>query len=725
MDCFPSSKFILCGDFNNFDTNCFRVHFSFVNRVISPTRGQSHLDQIWISECLMASFPNAAIIGPPLSTSDHNCVLLKSVRASENNMTSRKTVFDYRRSHVDNFMHQMANTDFNAVFSAQSVNDKCSAFYKLFFGAFSCIPRREIVMSKSDKPWITPVLKKLIDDRWIAYRSKNWPVYNHLKEKVKVEILKAKQSWSDRILKKGKNIWSVVRDLQGGASGGNSQLASGENMTSFISELTSKFKLCFNQESDVELNDLFDDDWDILIEPYDVYCILKSLKLKQSSGYDGISARILKECAVFICEPLSDIYKASIATRSFPELWKNAFISPVPKAQPNEYRQISLLPIISKVFERIVLSKMRRQMVCLFGNNQHAFRPSGSTTSALIDIHNSVTSYMEARDNVCVRVTCLDFTKAFDKIQHHRLVNNLLQTNLKKGFLMWLLSFLTNRCQRVSVCGHIGPLLDVTSGVPQGSVLGPYLFSLFISALQIESEGVHLVKFADDLTLIESCTRSYPNPDNLDFVRQWSEANKMLLNRKKCQQMLLYRSSERATIPYEGIEYVSQVKVLGVTLNDRLTWNDHFERVILTASRRLYTIRALKSLVPKNRLVEVFNGFILSVLLYAAPVFCKLPASVTRQMERLRKRAHRIICDESCQCGIVPDFVKLHKLACLKFLTACELPDHPLHDFVPPRLPASRQYRLPICVTSRRLRSFFPCVCAMYNNISLKSDVLF
>ena len=449
--------------------------------------------------------------------------------------------------------------------------------------------------------------------------------------------------------------------------------------------------------------------------------LLKGLKPKQSPGYDGISAFLLSKCADIICDPLCDIYRASIESRTFPDLWKNAYIRPIPKkpnASPHEYRQISLLPIVSKVFERIVLASMKSSFIKRFGKDQHAFRPNGSTTSCLIDIHDIVTNFMEDEQNLSVKITCLDFSKAFDKIQHNRLLNVLIERDFNKGFVLWLSSFLANRCQRIAINNNIGPPITVVSGVPQGSVLGPYLFAIFIGTLNIESSTAKLVKYADDLTLIESCLRVNPNPTNLDAILRWNDANKMCLNQSKCYQMLIHRIKNASVAPYDNIQLSTDVNILGVTLNDRLKWDDHFDHVLLSATRRLFILRCVKPFVTKMQLLEVFKASILSILTYASPLFCNISSSIRTKLQRLIKRAHRIICDPTCSCPIIPDLDSFRHRLAMNFLKKCDLPSHPLHDRVPPRMSYSGHYRLNICSTTRRLNSFFPSTCMLANDDS-------
>ena len=283
------------------------------------------------------------------------------------------------------------------------------------------------------------------------------------------------------------------------------------------------------------------------------------------------------------------------------------------------------------------------------------------------------------------------------------------------GFLTWLTSYLCDRFQRIQANGVVGPLISVPSGVPQGSVLGPYLFALFIATLEVRSPNARLVKYTDDLTLIETCTVDCPNPDHVRIVEAWTDAYKMQLNHSKCHQMLINRTKQSNIKPNEAFETVPNVNVLGVTLNNNLSWDNHFERVILNASRRLYTLRALKPYISKKKLVEVYNCSILSILLYASPVFCKLPILVSCKLDRLRKRAHRIICDNECTCSILPDISTFRdKLAC-DFLRKCNDVKHPLHLRVPQKMKRSGKYCLPFSSTSRRLNSFFPWTCMLAN----------
>ena len=717
LDICPNMNSIICGDFNDFKTASFHQNFMCINRVTSPTRANSFLDQIWISDSLESDYPEPAEVGPPLGTSDHSCVVLRPSKVEQKTHASVKTVFDYRQSNVSNFLYLLAASGFDDVYLATDVNIKCRAFHRAFLNAQNAIPSSKVVFTHRDKPWITPVLKKMIQDRWTAYRTKNWQVFLHLKRKVRIEIMRAKQSWTDRILRRDRHIWNIVRDLQGKK---NQYCPPNDDneLRLLVNDLTNKFQRYLNPAPDALPCLLNEEAWNPKIDAVSVRRILSCLRPNQSPGHDGIPAHLLRVSADIICEPLCDIFRSSVQAGKFPEFWKRGLIRPIPKkSNPSrdDFRPITLLPIVSKVFEKTILSSMKNAFINEFGENQHAFRPHGSSTSALIQIHDSITSFMENKSNQGVRVTCLDFSKAFDKLQHHRLVNCLKTKKLNQGFPRWLRSFLAGRHSRVAVSETLGPFFPVRSGIPQGSVLGPYLFAMFIAAVDIHCESALLVKFADDLTLIESLSASNPRPANLEVVNEWSKENNMPLNPDKCQQLLFKRTKDTHLASYDNIRVTKNALILGVTLSNDLKWRKHFDRVTLSANRRLHTLRVLKHFVSKDKLLQVFRASVLSVVLYASPVFGPLSFSVNENLKRLTRRAHRIICDPDCNCSLIPDIATIrNKVACDLFLK-CELLDHPLHHLVPPRMPNTKTFRMPLCLTSRRMKSLFPSTCIIFN----------
>ena len=383
-----------------------------------------------------------------------------------------------------------------------------------------------------------------------------------------------------------------------------------------------------------------------------------------------------------------------------------------------DFRPISLTPIISKIFETLVLRSIYPQVMSLFGPSQHAFRKHGATESALVHIHDLVTKCLDVANVAAVRITCLDLTKAFDTMRHDILLNRLYISGINKGLIVWLKSYLTNRTQRLRVNGVFGPTVSTPSGVPQGSVLGPVLFAVFMGSIST-SERATIVMYADDFTLVDPIYKEGVSPRELLRITEWINSNDMTLNLGKSRQMVIKRVSEdiRAVHVYPGVELTDQLKILGVTWCSNLTWDKHFSETLRLASQRLYVIRTLRSLLPRDKLISVYKSIVLSILLYAAPLFAWLPAGIEDKLEKFQNRVHAIICGKYCSCSDFPLISDARKCRACSFLLKCESCKlHPLHEFVPERLPRSGVFRQPLANTSRRLHSFFPWTCNLLNH---------
>ena len=209
---FPETHIAFCGDFNNFNTNHLEVSFHLINKVTAPTRGNNVLDKIFTSSGIADSYDDCDVL-PPLSTSDHNCVLLKGTMPSVG--IKYCTVWDFRKSNIDKYMDVLTRTDFNDVYLADTVDKKLCIFYEKLKCCCAVIPTTTVTMSTNDKPWMTPLLKSLINRRWFAFRTRDFGLYNHLKTKVKQEIVKAKLKWASKCTKSSKDAWTVVNETRG------------------------------------------------------------------------------------------------------------------------------------------------------------------------------------------------------------------------------------------------------------------------------------------------------------------------------------------------------------------------------------------------------------------------------------------------------------------------------------------------------------------------------
>lgn len=722
---YPNDKLLVTGDFNDFSTDFLADNFNLMNRVDEATRKDAILDLIWMNEDLRDFYPHSANVGPPLGSSDHNCIFLRPAYRSESDVDSRSLlVWDFRDSNISAFLTRLASTNFEVIKQESSVDDMCSKFYELLWKCLVAIPCEVVTFTSRDKEWMTPILKSLINKRWKAFRDKNWVLYNHYKTKVKEEIVKAKRMWCHKQSKTARGLWSIVRSLRGSDAKDSFRNLIHESggLPELLQQLTSQFRANFNDD-DVELCPLSDQEWNLRISAKTVYDQLSKLRCGKATGPDQLPTRLLKIGGQFLCFPLTDIFNASISLKKFPTCFKRAHVCPIPKTcNPSicDFRPISLLSPLSKVFERIVFEHIKNDLYTCYGYDQHAYRPLGSTTSALIDICDHVTTALDRKEICHVNMFCLDLSKAFDKLSHHRLINYLSSRGMNHGCLRWLYSYLCSRTMCVKIRDTLGPIVQIPSGVPQGSVLGPFLFAAFMGAVGFPGDRITCIKYADDVTLIEPLSSQQVSSVSMRDCITVFEQNGLYVNKNKCKQLHICRNSLcTANETDTGFTNVVSVKVLGCVFTHRFSWDMHVSHVLKTVSRRLHIIRCMKSFVSStDELVRIYHALITSVFRYASPTFGLLPVTLLSKLERFQRRAHRLVCGQSgCECNRFPSLASRFEDAAVEFLLRAEANgSHPLNHRVPERLPRTNLLRHPFCNSSRRLNSFVPWTCRLINS---------
>ena len=225
-------------------------------------------------------------------------------------------------------------------------------------------------------------------------------------------------------------------------------------------------------------------------------------KLKTRKSSPDLPLKLYKAASYALADPLTALYNQSLATGAVPLMWKCAAISAVPKCSSpsvDNLQPISLLPTPMKILERFVLQVMKSTIFQHYGENPFGFRPQSSTACALIAIDDFITSAFDRTDVEGVQVIAYDLSKAFDKLKYDVILSRLCECKVSPAIVSWFVSYFTNRKQFVKIGTDFSQVINVTSGVPQGSVVGPFVFSLVAGSFDFESENCKVIKYADDL----------------------------------------------------------------------------------------------------------------------------------------------------------------------------------------------------------------------------------
>ncbi|CAB4038005.1 Hypothetical predicted protein, partial [Paramuricea clavata] len=375
---------------------------------------------------------------------------------------------------------------------------------------------------------MTAYIKKEIKARQKAYTTGNMTKYRQLADKIITLIKKAKaEFYSSKVKSKRKHDavkWHRTISQLAGFEGDNLD-------NNLISDSTS---------DTVEiLQNIFTKTM--------VKTALKQLNSKKATGSDGIPAWVLKRYCEELAPIVHDIICASIKECEYPTAYKHALVIPVPKVNPsrdieNDFRQISILPQMAKVLEKLQL-KLNLPSSRI-NDNQHAFTSKRSTVSALTNISQNwfnVTDNTHSAKNG-VHALFIDFRKAFDLVDHGILLRKLAEMNVTKAFWLWTRSFLEDRRQQVKLAGTLSSVKPCPAGVPQGSVMSPALFNIHINDIENsipDGLSINICKYADDCTQDEVVSQGSSShmQEALEAVQEWSNRNKMTINSKKTKDM--------------------------------------------------------------------------------------------------------------------------------------------------------------------------------------------
>ena len=391
---------------------------------------------------------------------------------------------------------------------------------------------------------------------------------------------------------------------------------------------------------------------DLVITEAMVEKTLNKLKIDKSPGPDKLHPRFLKELAHQLSVPITIIFKTSLQTMELPTEWKQGQISAIFKKGnrklASNYRPVSLTSIVCKSIEHIIREHVIGHMKSnkLFSSKQYGFISGRSTTLQLLQVMNIWTEALDQGHHI--DAIYMDFMKAFDTVPHRRLLSKLGAHGVSNPILGWIKSFLTDRKQQVQVNGSTSEWMDVTSGIPQGSVLGPLLFIVYINDLpdHIDSEAY---LFADDTKLfrvIKSEEDTGILQQDLSRALEWSEEWLLRFHPDKCKSMTIGKpkvQNRQYQLNLEGkehkLESTQEEKDIGLTIDSGLTFEKHINGKVNKANSICALIRRTYMNLDKETFLPLYKALVRSHLEYANTVWSPYKQKFIDAIENVQRRA--------------------------------------------------------------------------------------
>ena len=359
-------------------------------------------------------------------------------------------------------------------------------------------------------------------------------------------------------------------------------------------------------------------------DPTEILHTINSLKAKKSTGPDNISSYLIKKIKSPLSSPISLLINKSLEDGLVPDVFKTAKVIPIYKSKNKEllanYRPISLLCSLSKILEKIVHKRVYNflQLHNIFFASQYGFRQKHSTVNAVCEFTAHTLNSLD--ENKSTLGVFLDLSKAFDTINHDLLLKKLYYYGICGIALEWFKSYLCNRKQYVTYKNTNSHSLEMTCGVPQGSVLGPLLFIIYTNDLPMSIKHSRCVLFADDTTIYYSSNNldDLYNKINHDLytVADWFRANKLTLNISKTNYVIFTKSAQERIknksiqIGNDTINKVTHVRFLGIIIDEMLDWHRHIDHCTNKISSGLYAINTAKNIMPAKQLKTLYYSLL-------------------------------------------------------------------------------------------------------------------
>ena len=712
----------LCGDFNSLDTNFIDCDCGFTQIVNVPTHGNKIIDKVFINRPDQYSCK----VCKSVVKTKHKLVIISptvnDVSRASASVRRKYSVYDTRAPNIDRLRFALGTYDWSYIYDYESFDEMYSEFLTVIKETVQCcVPCKTVSIGTKEAYYITPVVKSLLKKRNGLRRQGRLEEADAIA--IKINNLISEQQ-RKRLINSNKcnskEMWKSVKSCSQSSTDQTSSNIDAEKANNFFAQISSDKDYSLNKILALKNPQASDhhDLTDVFIDEYTMEPLLRKLK-NTSPGNDAIPCWVFKSCSYELAAIVSYLIKKSFATGTVPASWHTAIVTPIPKVSnpqsPSDYRPISVTPILSRLAEKLLVKIWLKpvlpyDILC----DQYAYKDTGSTVGAIIDLLHFITQSLDKGNNY-VRCIFIDFSKAFDTINHEIIITKVNELNLPNNIKNWIISFLVDRSQIVKSNNVFSKKLNINKGVIQGSALGPFLYLILQMSLKALGADNKLIKYADDTVCAVPEKSSVSVVSEYNNIKGWAGDNFLTINEIKTYEVVfsLLKPSVANFLPtFSNIQLVNSIKYLGVILSGNLGVVEHINATLSLCSQRLYLLKLLRDGgMPIDCLHIVFLSLVLNRICYCLPAWGGfVRESDVCRINSLFKRAKK--------WGFTPttfDFNGLCRLYDEKLLDKMRANElHSLYHILPPQrtncknLRTASNFTLPKCRTEVHRKSFLP-----------------
>lgn len=662
-------------------TECLRDCF-MIQHVDRPTRYRgdqrpSVLDLvITVEENVVSDLQYLA----PLGNSDH-CTLIFDYQCKVETVTTKTQKFKYDKGDYDGMRDLLSNVEWNSELDDKNTQEAWDCFSDHLENAMqNHIPkhttggrRYKKRQSYMDKQGMRLVKAK--QRTWKHYTdtqdSYDYQKYCTARNKLRKYTREIRQNFEEALAQEVKSnpkaFWKYTKSkltVKSGVADLKDEKGTAQSEDNTKADMLNAFFSSVFTNEDVNNVPVLEErvDGEELSDTYfteeSIIKQLQKLKISKSSGPDGFHPRVLKELATCIATPLNIIYRKSLDSGELPTQWKQGQVTPIFKkgdrSNPGNYRPVSLTSVLCKVMESLIREVVMKHMTShnLFCDEQHGFVPGRSCMTQLLVCLDEWSEALDRGDPL--DTVYLDFKKAFDTVPHKRLLNKVESYGIRGNISTWISDFLQGRSQRVSVNGSTSKWSDVTSGIPQGSVLGPLLFVIFINDLP-DAVGCVTRIFADDTKMYGIATTDNDREkiqEDIEKLSEWSDKWQLKFNTSKCSVMHLGWNNPNHSYSMKDnngqqrqLETTEKEKDLGVLVDNKLTFHQHVNSAVGKANRVLGVIKRTFATRDSTVIKKLYTTMVRPTLEYGNAPRIQQYAGDIDKLERVQRRATKLCKD--------------------------------------------------------------------------------